>query len=107
MPEVGFAGELSSFHRRISALAKNLADYHPVGDNQIRLLDVYQPSLDVLIADINAARNHVHLLYYIFDNDAVGKATVDALIAAKNRGAKSPPDPRRRRLRPHAAPPRP
>ena len=90
MPEVASVSpaEMDPFHRRISALAENLADYHPVGDNQVRLLDLYQPSLDALITDINAARNHVHLLYYIFDNDAVGKSVVDALRAAQQRGVK-------------------
>src|SRR5207248_10674369 len=40
------------------------------------------------IADLEAARHHVHLLYYIFENDRIGNRVGDALISAAKSGVK-------------------
>jgi len=42
--------------------------------------------IDHLIADIDAARQHVHLLFYIFKDDEVGRRVSEALIRAAGRG---------------------
>lgn len=73
---------------RAAALATSLGDFKPLGGNDIRLINNYAASLDLLIADIEAARFHVHLLYYIFANDPVGNRVGDALIAAAKRGVR-------------------
>jgi cardiolipin synthase len=72
---------------RAAALASSLGDFKPLGGNDIQLLTDYQVSLELLIADIEAARFHVHLLYYIFENDKAGNRVADALLAAAKRGA--------------------
>jgi cardiolipin synthase len=71
---------------RAAVLAANLAELKPVPGNTVCLLTDYQGSLDALLADIATARRHIHLLYYIFSNDAVGRRVADALIAAAQRG---------------------
>ena len=71
---------------RAAALASSLGDFKPLGGNVIQLLTDYQVSLELLIADIEAARFHVHLLYYIFENDQAGNRVGDALLAAAKRG---------------------
>ena len=42
--------------------------------------------IDRLIADIDAARHHVHLLFYIFKDDSVGRRVAEALARAAQRG---------------------
>ena len=73
---------------RAAALATNLGDFKPLGGNDVQLLSEYDVSLELLVADIEAARVHVHLLYYIFEHDKWGKRVADALIAAAGRGVK-------------------
>ena len=44
--------------------------------------------INALIDDIDAARHHVHLLFYIFSTDATGQRVVAALERAAGRGIK-------------------
>ena len=41
-----------------------------------------------LVADIDAAQHHVHLLFYIFANDSTGRRMADAFYRAVGRGVK-------------------
>lgn len=72
----------------IAALAARLGYMPAVGGNQVELIDDYQTVIDRLIADIDAARQSVRLLVYIFADDAVGRQVVDALRRAIARGVK-------------------
>jgi len=54
--------------------------------NTIDLLADSSAMIDRLVADIDAARSQVHLLYYIFAPDATGQKVADALEAAVRRG---------------------
>jgi cardiolipin synthase len=42
--------------------------------------------IDRLVAEIDAAQNHVHLLFYIFRDDEVGRRVAEALVRARRRG---------------------
>ena len=53
------------------------------GGNSGELLADYQGTIARLVADIDAAENHVHLLYYIFADDG----TTAPVIAALDRAA--------------------
>lgn len=68
------------------ALAQGLGDFGILGGNSVELLSDYDGSIDRLVADIDAAERHVHLLYYIFGTDATGRRVSDALIRAASRG---------------------
>jgi cardiolipin synthase len=70
----------------LASLATRLGDFEPLGGNQIELLTDYKCSLDRLVADIEAATHHVHLLYYIYDNDDTGRRVAEALTKAAARG---------------------
>lgn len=72
----------------LAALATRLGDFEPVGGNTVELLTDYAASLDRLVADIEAARHHVHLLYYIYEADAAGRRVAAALERAAGRGVK-------------------
>lgn len=66
----------------IAALAAKLGDFEPFAGNRIELLTDYQGSIDRLIADIDAAQHHVHLLHYIYGDDETGRKVADALARA-------------------------
>lgn len=69
-------------------LSSNLGRMPILGSNAIELLSDYQGSIDRLVADIDAAKDHVHLLYYIFENDATGNRVGEALMRAVKRGVR-------------------
>jgi cardiolipin synthase A/B len=69
-------------------LAASLSEFPPVAGNAFELLPDYDPAIQRLIADIDAARRFAHLLYYIFADDATGRLVAEALIRAARRGVK-------------------
>ncbi|AKC86882.1 cardiolipin synthase [Pseudoxanthomonas suwonensis] len=69
-------------------LVERMGDFMPVRGNALELLDDYDGSIRALIADIDAARERVHLLYYLMFDDAVGAAVADALVRAAGRGVR-------------------
>ena len=69
-------------------LAYALGDFEPFGGNAVELIAGYQSAIDRLVADVDAAAGHVHLLYYIWENDAIGGRLADAAERAARRGVK-------------------
>lgn len=69
-------------------LATRLGTLPPFDGNQSELLPDYIGAINRLVADIDAARQHVHLLYYIFADDAVTAPVIAALGRAVARGVK-------------------
>jgi cardiolipin synthase len=67
-------------------LAEKLGDFQYIGGNAVELLPDYQQSIDRLVADIDAATHHAHLIYYIFADDATGLRVIEALERAVKRG---------------------
>jgi cardiolipin synthase len=67
-------------------LAENLGELPILGGNAIEILSDYDGFFDRLIADINAARDHVHLLFYIVADDAATGRIIEALEHAVERG---------------------
>lgn len=67
-------------------LARTMSRLPILGGNGVELLSHYQTSIDRLAADIDAARHHVHLLYYIFQVDATTEPVLAALERAVRRG---------------------
>lgn len=67
-------------------LAQALTTLPIVEGNSAILLDEYGDSIDRLIADIDCARQQVHLLYYIFADDTTGQRIAEALGRAAKRG---------------------
>jgi cardiolipin synthase A/B len=74
--------------RAVADLATRLGDFEPFGGNLVELLPDYQGSINRLVADVDAARHHVHLLSYIFEADETGGQVVDGLVRAAERGVK-------------------
>ena len=69
-------------------LVERLTAFPMVGGNAAELLPDYEGSLRRLAGDIAAARQSVHLLFYIYADDAVAAPVTEALTAAAVRGVK-------------------
>jgi cardiolipin synthase len=89
----GVAGQLGALSaancqgtEAIAGLALRLGGFPAVGGNSVELIDDYDRGIDRLIADVDAARWQVHLLSYIFADDAVGQKVIAALARAVRRG---------------------
>lgn len=67
-------------------LARHLGRLPILDGNNFELLADYQASIDRLAADIDTARHHVHLLYYIFRADEATEPVISALERAARRG---------------------
>lgn len=78
--------EIPAADSAIVSLANRLGDFEPFGGNQFELLTDYDASINRIIADIDQARHHVHLLYYIYADDDTGRKVADALARAVKRG---------------------
>jgi cardiolipin synthase len=67
-------------------LAENLGELPILAGNAAEVIADYDAFVDRLIADIDAARDHVHLLFYIIADDATTIRVVEALEHAVERG---------------------
>jgi cardiolipin synthase len=67
-------------------LAERLSEFPIVGGNRFELLPIYEAAIDRIIADVDSAQRYVHILFYIFENDATGARVAAALERALQRG---------------------
>lgn len=56
--------------------------------NQVKLLRNGEEKFRVLFEDLDSATNHIHLEYFILNDDTIGNKIIDKLIAAVDRGVK-------------------
>ena len=78
--------ELSESFRQAERLTEKVGTFPALGGNRVDLNADYVGVIDALVADIDAARHHVHLLMYIFADDATGSRVIEALARAAARG---------------------
>ena len=69
----------------IARLARLGDETQPRQGNRLALLATADRFVQSLVADIDAAGRHVHLLFYIYLDDEVGQAVAEALIRARKR----------------------
>lgn len=69
----------------IARLARLGDETQPRQGNRLALLATADSFVQSLVADIDAAQRHVHLLFYIYLDDEVGQAVAEALIRARKR----------------------
>src|SRR5437773_5081820 len=72
--------------KKAVTLAENLGELPILDGNSAEVLADYDELIDRLIADIDAARDHVHLLFYIVADDATTGRVIEALRDAVARG---------------------
>jgi len=81
-----FQPELAPELCQSAVLARNLGHLPMFGGNAGEILVDYQGTIARLVADIDAAQHHVHLLYYIFADDQTTAPVIAALERAAARG---------------------
>jgi len=64
----------------------SVSGYPPVGGNRAQLLESSEAAIEAMVADIDSAIDHVHLLFYIWLPDTNGLKIVAALQRAALRG---------------------
>jgi len=91
---IGRIREVTSWQRpdlpanltQAATLIENLGRFPSLGGNAAELLSDYDGTVKGLVADIDRARAHVHLLFYIFADDRTGQEVIGALTRAVKRG---------------------
>jgi cardiolipin synthase len=66
-------------------IGHSISGFDPVGGNSARLLADSDATIDSMVADIDTAEDHVHLLFYIWLPDNNGCKIVEALKRAAGR----------------------
>ncbi len=67
-------------------IAQRLGNFPILGGNEVTFIAATNEVITRLIEDIDCAKTHVHLLFYIFRDDETGMRVIDALGRATNRG---------------------
>lgn len=80
------AGAIPERYRHLFELGRSIGRFDPVGGNAAHLLPDSNATIDAMVADIDAAKNHVHVLFYIWLPDHNGRKVVEALKRAAARG---------------------
>ncbi len=80
------AAAIPERYRHLFQLGHSISGFHPVGGNTAHLLPNSNATIDAMVADIDAAKDHVHVLFYIWLPDHNGRKVVEALKRAAARG---------------------
>jgi cardiolipin synthase len=75
-------------YQHLFRVGESISGFAPVGGNTANLLPDSNATIDAMVADIDAAEDHVHLLFYIWLADNNGCKIVEALKRAAARGVK-------------------
>jgi len=67
-------------------LADQLSEFPIVGGNAFELLPHYDAAIDSIVGEVDGAKRYVHMLFYIFEDDDVGRRVAKALERAAQRG---------------------
>src|SRR5664279_925354 len=73
-------------YRHLFQLGQSISGFPPIGGNTSRLLPNSNAAIDSMVADIDSAKHHVHVLFYIWLTDHNGIKVVEALERAAARG---------------------
>src|SRR6516165_978697 len=80
------AAAVPEHYRHLFQLGHSISGFEPVGGNTARLLPNSNATIDAMVADIDSATDHVHVLFYIWLPDYNGSKVVEALKRAAARG---------------------
>lgn len=73
-------------YAQLFEVGHSISGYPAVAGNRATLLAGSEAVIDAMVEDIDAATDHVHLLFYIWLDDDSGRRVADALIRAAGRG---------------------
>ena len=77
--------EVPALYRHLFAVGRSINGFAAVGGNQARLMADTDATITAMVADIDAATDHVHLIFYIWLPDNNGLRIVAALQRAARR----------------------
>ena len=81
-----FAAAVPERYRHLFWLGHSISGFDPVSGNTACLLPNSNATIDAMVADIDSATDHVHVLFYIWLPDRNGTKVVEALKRAAVRG---------------------
>ncbi|QDU82555.1 Cardiolipin synthase [Polystyrenella longa] len=73
-------------YRHLFSTGRSISGFENIGGNTASLMADSNSTIDAMIADIDEAQDHVHLLFYIWLGDHNGTRMVEALKRAASRG---------------------
>ena len=73
-------------HAHLFRTARSITGFVPVDGNTGALMEDSDATIDAMVADIDAAQDHVHLLFYIWLPDNNGRKVAEALKRGAARG---------------------
>jgi cardiolipin synthase A/B len=73
-------------HAHLFQLGHSISGFYPCGGNAAHLLPDSNATIEAMVADIDAAQDQVHVLFYIWLPDHNGRKVVEALKRAAIRG---------------------
>ena len=71
------------------AAARATGGFEAVSGNRVELLSEEDSAIDDMVAAIDEAKGHVHILFYIWLDDVSGRKMAEAAIRAAQRGVKA------------------
>jgi cardiolipin synthase len=83
--EANFDAKIPERYTHLFRVGWSIGGFEPVGGNSARLLADSNATIDAMVADIDAAERHVHVLFYIWLPDGNGRKIVEALKRAAGR----------------------
>ncbi len=86
MDAPGLQSRVPEAYAHLFRLGHSVNGFEPVGGNCARLLADSNATIESMVADIDAAQDHVHLTFYIWLPDHNGLLMVEALKRAAARG---------------------
>lgn len=84
--QVLHSGLLSTEHINLARFIRNSSTSPLTGNNSVKLLLNGEEKFPELLNAIEGARSHIHLEYYIYENDETGKSIADVLIKKAQQG---------------------
>ncbi len=78
--------EMPDRYLHLFSCGKSISGFEVIGGNSAQLMADSNATIDSMVADIDAASDHVHLLFYIWLPDNNGTKMVEALKRAAQRG---------------------
>jgi len=80
--------EVPERYQHLFQVGHSISGFDVIGGNSARLMADSNAAIDAMVADIDRARHHVHLLFYIWLPDNNGCKVIEALKRAAARGVK-------------------
>ena len=80
------SGEVLGDRERLFRVGASISGYAAVSGNRAQLMADSDAAIEAMVAAIDAAKQHVHLMFYIWLDDHNGRRMAQALIRAAGRG---------------------